>query len=379
MSAADPKLPLRPPPDTLGPLRDLPGRLRPWPPCRAEDQPLWKRRVFWDLLAVFLLIGAVGSVSVRLTQPLVFPVRHAAAPAVDPKALEAHVQFLAEECVPRHDRYPENLNRAADYITRSLGEGRGRVRELDYDTLGETSRVILARYGPEGPVRVVVGAHYDACGSTPGADDNASGVAGLIELGRLLGEHPPGGCVELAAYPHEEDFGSPVMGSAHHAKALRAAGENPAVMISLEMIGCFSDEPGSQTLPARILKPLYPDRGNFVAVVGRDQERPLVRSLKRGMAGGGVLPVRSICPPVPVPGLDLSDHYCFWKEWFPAVMVTDTAFFRNPRYHDPEDTADTLDYSRMAEVVRGVYAGVRALAADAPASPGPRGMEGGRR
>lgn len=272
--------------------------------------------------------------------------------------------MLAENFAPRHDRFTENIKRAADYIAQSLREGGGRVGELKYAVGGEASRVILARFGPEDPVKVVVGAHYDACGSTPGADDNASGVAGLIELGRLLSQHPPKGCVELAAYPHEEDFGSPIMGSAHHAKQLRAAGENPAVMISLEMIGCFSDEPGSQFFPLRILKPLYPDKGNFIALVGRGEERTLLRKIKRSMAGATDLPVRSICSPFPVPGLDLSDHYCFWKEGYSAIMITDTAFFRNLRYHTLEDTPETLDFRRMADVVRGVYAGVQNIAAD---------------
>lgn len=338
----------------------------------SHRRPLWKRRILWDLAALMALVLAVGVAALRLTQPLVFPVKRAPAPPVDPATLEVHVRFLVEECVPRHDRYPENLDRAADYIAQSLRDEGGRISEIDYETLDVTSRVILARYGPEGPVKVVVGAHYDTCGSTPGADDNASGVAGLIELGRLLGKYPPAGCIQLAAYPHEEDFGSPVMGSAHHAKALRGAGENPAVMVSLEMIGCFSDEPGSQLLPLRILKPLYPDRGNFVAVVGRGEERALLRRMKRGMAGAADLPVRSICTPFPVPGLDLSDHYCFWKEGFPAMMITDTAFFRNPRYHAPEDTPETLDYRRMAEVVKGVFSGVRALAADGKEAPGNR-------
>jgi Zn-dependent M28 family amino/carboxypeptidase len=222
----------------------------------------------------------------------------------------------------------------------------------------------MARYGPEGPVRVVVGAHYDTCGNTPGADDNASGVAGLLELGRLLGDCPPQACVELAAYPHEEVFGSPLMGSAHHAKALRESGEPVAAMVCLEMIGYFSDAPGSQSCPLRIVRPLYPSTGNFVMLVGRSQDRRVLRAMKMAMAAASRLPVRSICAPFPVPGLDLSDHSCFWNEGFVAVMVTDTAFYRNGRYHTGEDLPETLDYRRMAEVVRGVFEGVRALTMD---------------
>ncbi len=317
----------------------------------------------WDLIILGLLLAAVAVLALALTQPILFPPRRTPAPPADPARLEAHVRYLSERCAPRDYAHPENLDRAADYAAASFRESGGRVAEQGYRVAKVPCRIVLARFGPEGPPVLVVGAHYDAHGPHPAADDNASGVAGLLELARLLGRNPPAGCVELAAYPHEELFGSPDMGSRHHADALRRENAPVRLMVSLEMLGCFTDEPNSQRVPLPLLNLLYPSRGDFIAVVGRFRERGAIRAFKRAMAAGGGVPVRSVCAPFPVPGLDLSDHSSFWLAGYPALMVTDTAFLRNPRYHSAQDTAETLDYPRMAEVVRGVYTGVRSLAA----------------
>jgi hypothetical protein len=336
------------------------GCIGRWIPVR------WSRRFVWDCAALAILMTISLGALLRMTQPLIFRPHLGAVPPSLPGALEQHVRFLAS-CAPRNYENPANLDQAADYILAKLEASGGRCRELTYSALGGQSRVLLARYGPEGHVRVVAGAHYDSCGNTPGADDNASGTAGLLELARLLGTHPPAVCVELAAYPHEEVFGSPWMGSAKHAKALRAAGEPVRAMVCLEMIGTYSDSPGSQHFPMRLLRLFYPNAGNFVFLVGRSEDRSPLSTMKRAMAASSTLPVRSICAPFPVPGLDLSDHMNFWKEGFQAVMVTDTAFYRNERYHTKEDTPETLDYVRMAEVVRGVFAAVQSLASqDSP-------------
>lgn len=327
-------------------------------PPAAPRRAWWRRRLFWDLAALGALLLAVLGGAASLAQPLLWPPTPQPAPPVDPGALERHVRFFVEECFPRDYTHPENLEKAAAYLQASLADSGGRVSSLTYAVGEERARVVRARFGPEGPPEVVVGAHYDAHGPGPAADDNASGSAGLLELGRLLGEHPPRVAVELAAYPHEELFNTQHMGSRHHAAALRAEGAPVRLMVSLEMIGCFSDAPGSQLYPLRILRPLYPSRGDFIAVVGRGEERGELRRFKGAMAAGTPLPVRSVCAPFPVPGLDLSDHSSFWREGYRAVMVTDTAFYRNPRYHTDEDLPETLDYARMAEVVRGVYAAV---------------------
>lgn len=234
-----------------------------------------------------------------------------------------------------------------------------------------TYRNVVASFWPETLDRIVVGAHYDAYGPFPGADDNASGVAGLLGLAPLLRSWPLATRVDLVAFALEEPpaFGSPGMGSAVHAAALRAAGIPLRAMICLEMIGCFSDRPGSQTFPVSFLRAFYPGRGNFIAVVGRPREMALVRQIKGSMSSASDLPVRSINAPRRLLGVDLSDHASFWDAGYPAVMITDTAFYRNERYHTERDTPETLDYVRMAKVIQGVFRAVCDLEGQASAPP----------
>jgi Zn-dependent M28 family amino/carboxypeptidase len=189
-------------------------------------------------------------------------------------------------------------------------------------------------------------------------------VAGLIELANLLGRSSPPMKVELVAYTLEEPpfFRSEYMGSAVHARSLKRAGVSVRAMFSLEMIGYFSDDEGSQHFPNPLLRLFYPTKGNFISVIGKLGQGLLVRKIKGAMKGASSLPVYSINAPRSIPGVDFSDHMNYWDAGYPAVMVTDTAFYRNPHYHMAEDTAEKLDYGRMAQVVEGVYAAVIELA-----------------
>lgn len=273
----------------------------------------------------------------------------------DAARLEARVRRLVGGYFPRDIRHPENLSRAAEWIAEEFEHAGARVSKQPFSVEGRDYRNVIGTFGPEEGEVVIVGAHYDAAGEMPGADDNASGVAGLLELADLLSDAKLTRPVELLAYSLEETpFAT---GSTVHAQSLSRAGVSVKGMISLEMIGCFLDKPGSQHLPW-FLRPYYPDRGNFIAVVGNLASRELVRQVGRSMSGG-TLPVQSIAAPRwLVPDVGLSDHSSYWKEGFPAVMVTDTAFHRNWRYHTAADTPDTLDYQRMAGVVRGVFQAV---------------------
>ena len=216
---------------------------------------------------------------------------------------------------------------------------------------------VIAEFGPADTSQavLVVGAHYDAFGEMgprPGADDNASGTAGLLELARLLGTRRPAAPVMLVAYTNEEPpfFGSDDMGSAVHAQSLARAHRNVKGMICLEMIGYYSPH---QSWPAPLFSLLYPRTGDFIAVAGGWRDRNLARWLKRGIAGVGGVRVVSFTGPRETS--DASDQRNYWSNGWPAVMVTDTAFLRNPNYHTIGDTADTLDYRRMAAVVDGVF------------------------
>lgn len=319
-------------------------------------------RIMFVIVALILLVLVV--VWFWLTQPLLLRITSKPQSSVDPSLLKAHVQKLSIDLSPRDERHIENLDRTADYIKvefRSFGVA---VSEQPFREEGRLFRNVIAAFGPETAERIVVGAHYDVAGPYPGADDNASGVAGLIELGRLLSKQELKTRVELVAFTLEEPpfFRTTGMGSAVHAQSLKKAGVKVRVMFSLEMIGYFSDASDSQDFPAAILRLFYPSRGNFIAVVGRTSEGLLVRRVKRAMREASSLPVYSISAPSFIPGIDFSDQVNYWDVGYNAVMITDTAFYRNRNYHTENDTAEKLDYTKMALVVLGVFASVVEIA-----------------
>jgi hypothetical protein len=278
--------------------------------------------------------------------------------------LKAHVAQLTEQYAPRSYLDSDNLAAIVDLLCQGFAEAGAEVRLQPYTAGrgapgGRQQYNVIARFGPVAGPLVVVGAHYDAFATFPGADDNASGVAGLLELARMLGQLQPSGPVELVAYSTEEPpfFGGQEMGSAVHATALAKSGAKVVAMLCLEMIGYYGPE---QPLPSPLLAVLYPRHGNFAAVVGRWQDRKLARFVKQCFRGATALPLYSYSGPTQI-GADLSDHRNYWKQGFAAVMITDTAFLRNPNYHTPGDTAATLDYARMAAVVDGVFNTIQQL------------------
>ncbi|MCH8215771.1 MAG: M28 family peptidase [Planctomycetes bacterium] len=301
------------------------------------------------LLTLVLGIGAlIGSAVGYLKLPTLGGLPVTTTLTADPNRLQMHVLRLAQDYSPRDYLHVENLDRSAEYIKELFLQAGGRVVEQVYVARERKYRNVIATFGPEAGALIVVGAHYDAYREWPGADDNASGVAGLLELARLLGlahlDHP----VQLAAFSTEEPpfYDTDRMGSAVHAQSLRARGIEIKGMICLEMIGYYSDV---QHYPDEILKWLYPEKGNFIAVIGRWEDRKLIRWLKRGFKREGGLPVQSVTMPI-----ENSDHLNYWRQGYRAVMVTDTAWARNPNYHTARDRPETLDYQRMAGVVEGV-------------------------
>lgn len=271
--------------------------------------------------------------------------------------LRADVEMMSVTFHPRDWQNLANLNRCADYIAEEMKKAGAAVAFQDYEAHGISYRNVIGRFGVGKERKIIVGAHYDSCNDTPGADDNASGVAGLLELARMIGANPPDLEIELVAYTLEEPpfFSGPLMGSAIHADSVADEKERIIGVIVLEMIGYFSDDPSSQGYPHPLMKAFYPSRGNFITVVSRWDQGAWIKTVKAGMKGATPLPVYSFRGPESLQGIDYSDHRNYWPHDIPALMITNTAFHRNTAYHTSRDTADRLDYERMGMVVVGVY------------------------
>jgi len=278
--------------------------------------------------------------------------------------LRRHVHALSCEIGDRnYSRYDE-LNLAADYIHSQLEACGYSPKRHGYSVEGkEFFNIVAEKRGLYAPRKIVVlGAHYDTC-FNPGADDNASAVAGMIEIAFSLSGSGLARTVRFAAFVNEEPpfFKTEFMGSLIYAKSAREMGDEIEGALILESIGYYSDEPGSQSYPPLFLRS-YPDRGNFIGVVGNFASRRLVKRVVAAFMNCSRFPIESVISTGLIPGVDWSDNWSFWKVGYPAVMITDTAFFRNPNYHKASDTCETLDYERMAEVVIGLRGAIANLA-----------------
>ena len=314
-----------------------------------------KRSIFLaTLLALALPIGGCWVV----TNPVYIAPDFAPAPTADSGRLEADVRYLAGIEPARSSQQRGSLDRAANYIADSFADAGCAPRAEAFTVDHVEYRNLICSFGPQDAPRLVIGAHYDVYDGA-GADDNASGVAGLIELARLIAVEKPAleHRLDLVAFTLEEPphFRAESMGSYIHARGILKESADVKLMISVEMIGFYSDEPGSQSYPLGFLEWLYPDKADFIGVVGGLFDRSSVARVKSLMAVSVDLPVYSINATAALTGVDFSDHWSFWQNGLPALMVTDTAFLRNPNYHERTDTPDTLDYRRMALAVDGLY------------------------
>jgi len=221
------------------------------------------------------------------------------------------------------------------------------------------------RASAAGAKTLVMGAHYDSYGHAPGANDNGTGVAAVLELARLLADLRGNGSLRIrfALFVNEEPpfFKTESMGSLVYARRLKASGEPVLGMFSLETIGFYSDAEGSQRYPWP-LGLLYPTKGDFVAFVGLVSSRAFVRRTVAAFRALALFPSQGGTAPGFIPGIDWSDHWSFERLGIPALMVTDTALFRYPHYHSPADTPDKVEYERLARVVSGLERVVRAWA-----------------
>jgi len=281
--------------------------------------------------------------------------------------LERHVRTLAGDIGERHVRRPEALEAAARHIERAFRDAGYAPAAQPFEAGGMTVRNIDADRagGARAGEIVVVGAHYDSAEGTPGANDNATGVAAVLELARTFAAKAPARTVRFACFVNEEPpfFQTDRMGSRVHARRARERGERVAGMVSLETIGCYDDAKGSQKYPFPFSL-FYPDTGNFIGFVGNLGSRSLVRRCIGSFRRHTPFPSEGVAAPGSITGIGWSDHWAYWQEKYPALMVTDTAPFRYPHYHRPGDTPDRVDYDRVARVTAGIGRVVEELAAE---------------
>jgi len=292
-------------------------------------------------------------------------------PSPEEKRLEgnllAHVVTFSEVIGERHVGRGDSLGRAREYalsvIRQIPGLRSDQVRLEDVGAEGRHAQNVVVDVAGETPELVVVGAHYDSAQGAPGADDNATGVAAALELLRELSKTRMHKTLRIVLFANEEPpyFQSEGMGSLVHAKAARSRGDQIDAMLSLESVGYFSDAAGSQQYPWPIGL-LYPDRGDFVAFVGNVGSRALVRRAIGTFRSAAAFPSEGAALPESIPGVGWSDQWAFWQLGYRAIMVTDTAPFRNPQYHMGRDSAATIDYQRLARVTRGLARVVEELA-----------------
>lgn len=280
--------------------------------------------------------------------------------------LAAHVQVLAERIGERNvPAFPERLEAAAQYVEQQLTAAGYAVTRQRFvvDDLPVANLVAERRGAARASEQIVVGAHYDSAPGTPGADDNASGVAAALELARAFATRAPARTVRFVFFTNEEPpwFETPRMGSEVAARAARAAGDDVRAMLSLETMGYFDDAEGAQHYPWPFSR-FYPSTGHFLAFVGDSDSRDLVRECVRVFRAHATLAADGAALPRAVEGAGWSDHAPYWRAGYRAVMVTDTAPFRNPHYHRATDLPPTLDLARLARAVQGLTAVVEELA-----------------
>ncbi len=317
------------------------------------------KKVILGIIAIGLLMYCIVFALVR--NPII-STKESTSPetSISQNNLKSHVNFLTDITPSRNAHNIESLNKARDYIVKEMSNYSCELELQNYTVDENEYTNVICSFGAQFSETVILGAHYDVhYDNNPGADDNASGVAGILEVARLLSEsnqqlkHR----IDIIAYTLEElpHFKSDSMGSRVHAKNMKQTNRDIKLMISAEMIGYFSDEKNSQKFPIPGMNLLYPTTADFIAVIGRFQDRQPVRQVKKHLSTGSDIDVYSLNAPSKLQEITFSDHASYWGEGFDAVMVTDTSFMRNQNYHEPTDTVDTLDFTRMTEVTRGLY------------------------
>ena len=275
----------------------------------------------------------------------------------DTSRVRKSLELITATAAARSYQNIEVLDTIAERIRQEFLKNTGGVSFQTYKVKEKEYKNVIASFGPVDGERIIVGAHYDVCGDQEGADDNASGVAAMLELASLLKNKSLKYRIDLVAYTLEEPpyFNSKEMGSYVHAKSLHDAKVPVKGMISIEMIGYYSDEENSQAYPVGFMKWVYGNKGDYITVVQKSFCGSFAKQFKKLSFKNNSIPTKAFRAPSFLGGISLSDHKNYWKFGYSAVMVTNTAFFRNHNYHEQTDKLATLNIPKMAHAIDGVF------------------------
>ncbi|MBW1917257.1 MAG: M28 family peptidase [Deltaproteobacteria bacterium] len=279
------------------------------------------------------------------------------------RRLQEHVSYLSQTVGERSIYRPQALKAAEDYVRQTFVSQGYQPERQPFIYLRQEVANVIAGHRPA-PGYYLLGAHFDTVSGTPGADDNASGIAVLLEVAQLARDLPQPLPWAFVGFTTEEPpaFFTPYMGSRFYAKQARKNKEKIKGMLCLEMVGYYRHEPHSQDLPFPLRFMGYPTTGNFIGLIGNRRSRDLLTRLEQAVRQGCQLPVETLAVPFGgylLPETRLSDHASFWDQGYPAIMLTDTAFLRNPHYHGPGDVMENLDFAAMVELTLGLVNFVR--------------------
>lgn len=278
------------------------------------------------------------------------------------EALYEHVSYFTNFNPHRHFGNLKALNTCANFLEDHFNQYCLSTSRQTWNARGNDYHNIIGSWRPEKSKRLIVGAHYDVYANNPGADDNASGMAALVEAVKIISTANPelDYGIDFVAYSLEEPpfYGTADMGSYVHAQSIKENSNNILGMICFDMIGYFNDEPGSQNFPNELLASMFPSTANFIIVVGKVQFAEFANQFHHVMNAQNELDVQKIIFPDDNELATLSDHRNYWQIGVNALMINNTAFLRNPNYHEKTDTIDTLDFKRMKLVVDAAIAGI---------------------
>jgi len=275
----------------------------------------------------------------------------------DTTKIKKHLTLITKTDKSRNYKNLKTLNKIGAYIFDEFKTYADSTYYQKYNVKGNEYKNVIAVFGSENTKTIVVGAHYDVCGEQEGADDNATGVVGLLELARMLQGKKLNYRIELVAYTLEEPpfFRTKQMGSYIHAKSLKDNNIDVYGMVCLEMIGYFDDAKNSQNYPLSFLKLIYGNKANYITLVNQFSKGKFARKFSNIFKKANTIRAKKFIGPKSMEGIDFSDHMNYWNFDYSAVMLTDTSFYRNKNYHEKTDTMETLNIPKIAQVIDGVF------------------------